>query len=189
MFCLMGNRLFSLRLSLLTMVAAGLAAPVAAQFTLDREPPGPSSRRTGLVITEIMYNPPPQPGLSTNLTLEFLELFNSKPWDENLGGYFIDGEVRYVFPADTVLAAGAYLVVARVPDLVKTHYCLDQVWGPWEGAETNRLSVEEGLVRLRNRQGAVLLEIEYEDSPPWPEAARHWDLKRSIDSPWSIVIM
>jgi len=37
-------------------------------FTLDREPPGPSSRKTPLVITEIMYNPRPLPGLDTNQT-------------------------------------------------------------------------------------------------------------------------
>ncbi len=142
-----------------------------AQFTLDREPPGPSSRRTGLAITEVMYNPRAVPGVATNLTLEFIELFNSNPWDENIGGYFIDGDVHYEFPSNTVLQAGAYLVVARVPEMVQTNYGIPNVVGPWDGAETNRLSMDRGTVRLRNRLGAVLLLIEYADSPPWPEAA------------------
>jgi hypothetical protein len=155
-------------LPLLTLLAC---VPASAQFSLDREPPGPSSRKTGLVITEIMYNPRPVPGLATNLTLEFIELFNSKPWAENIGGFAIGGTVSYLFPSNTMLGAGAYLVVARVPQLIQTNYNITNVFGPWVGAETNGLSIEEGTVQLLNRQGAVLLTVNYEDSPPWPEAA------------------
>ena len=147
-------------------------APADAQFTLDREPPGPSSRKTGLVITEIMYNPRAVPGvLNTNLTHEFIELFNSKPWAEDLSGFAIAGVVHYAFPPGTILAAGSYLVVARVPGMIQTNYGITNVVGPWDGATTNRLSPDAGLVRLLNRQGAVLLEINYRDSPPWPETA------------------
>ena len=155
-------------LGLLAVLACGSAE---AQFTLDREPVGPSSRKTGLVITEIMYNPRPVAGLSTNLTLEFVELFNSKPWEENIGGFAIDGSVHYTFASNTVLSAGAYLVVARVPGMIQTNYAITNVVGPWDGATTNRLPTDIGTVRLRNRQGAVLLEVNYHDSPPWPEAA------------------
>jgi hypothetical protein len=158
-----------LRCLLLFLFTLLLGGPLGAQISLDREPPGPSSRKTGLVITEVMYNPRPVPGLSTNFTLEFIELFNSKPWDENLGGFSISGSVQYAIPSNTVLRAGAYLVVARVPGLVQTNYGITNVLGPWDGASTNRLPTERGIVRLRNRQGAVLLEINYQDSPPWPE--------------------
>src|SRR5216117_3916380 len=106
-------------LPLLTLIACTSAN---AQFSLDREPPGPSSRKTGLVITEIMYNPRPIPGLATNLTLEFIELFNLKPWTEDIGGFAIAGTVNYVFPSNTVLGTGAYLVVARVPWLIQSNY-------------------------------------------------------------------
>src|SRR5947209_14320733 len=88
-----------------------LATTAQAQFTLDREPPGPSSRKTGLVITEIMYNPRALPGLATNLTLEFIEIFNSKPWEENIGGFAIDGSVHYLFQSNTLMSADSYLVV------------------------------------------------------------------------------
>jgi hypothetical protein len=156
---------------LVACVLAGLAGPSHAQFTLDREPPGPSTRRTGLVITEIMYHPRPEAGLTTNLTREFIELYNSKPWAENLSGFAIDGDVHFVFPSNTLLQAGAYLVVARVPDIVMTNHGITNVYGPWDGAGTNRLSMERGIVRLRNRQGAILLDVNYADSPPWPETA------------------
>ena len=163
---LSSTRWFSL--ALLTLLMTG---SVEAQFTLDREPPGPSSRKTGLAITEIMYNPRAVVGQATNNTLEFIEVFNSKPWDENISGFSIGGAVTYVFPSNTVLRAGAYLVVARVPGLIVTNYGVTNVFGPWNGAATNRLPTERGLVQLRNRQGAVLLAINYQDSPPWSEAA------------------
>ena len=156
----------------LPLLAALLTGGTAqAQLSLDREPPGPSSRKTGLVITEIMYNPRPVPGQTTNNTHEFIELFNSKPWDEDISGFYIDGLVRYVFPSNTILHANAYLVVARVPGLIVTNYGITNVVGPWDGATTNRLSPDAGQVRLRNPSGAVLLDITYADSPPWPESA------------------
>ncbi len=143
-----------------------------AQHSADREPPGPSSRKTGLVITEILYNPRPIPGVAnTNITHEFIEIFNSKPWAEDLGGFFIDGSVRFTFPTGTVLNAGAYLVIARVPGMIVTNYGITNVVGPWVGATTNRLPTETGQIRLRSSLGAVLLEVNYSDSPPWPETA------------------
>lgn len=119
-----------------------------------------------------MYNPRPIPGVAnTNITHEFIEIFNSKPWAEDLGGFFIDGVVRYTFPTGTVLNAGAYLVLARVPGMIRTNYGITNVVGPWVGAATNRLSTETGQIRLRSSLGAVLLEVNYSDSPPWPETA------------------
>lgn len=143
----------------------------SSQIVTNREPAGPSSRKTGLVITEIMYNPRPIPGFPTNQTREFIEVFNSNPWDEDISGFFIDGAVRYTFPPGTVLNAGAYLAVARVPNYIRTNYSITNVFGPWDGATSNRLSTETAVVRLRNRLGAVLLSVEYHDSPPWPEGA------------------
>src|SRR6185295_4124866 len=153
------------------LLLSWLGAPAFAQYSLDREPPGPCSRKTGLVITEIMYNPRPRPDLAANLTLEFIELFNSKPWAEDISGFSIDGNVRYRFPANTVLGSGAYLIVARVPELMQENYGITNIFGPWDGAVTNGLPIDGGTVQLRNRQGAVLLQIDYRDSPPWPETA------------------
>src|SRR6185295_12506277 len=107
---LSGERFVS-RVTIVCLSLCALLAPYSAQaqFSLDREPPGPSSRKTGLVITEIMYNPRAVPGQPTNNTLEFVELFNSKPWAEDISGFAIGGSVHYVFASNTILRAGAYL--------------------------------------------------------------------------------
>lgn len=127
---------------------------------------GPSSRKTGLVISEIMYHP--RVVTTTNESLEFIELHNTNPWSENIGGYAITGSVAYVFPTDTVLAAGGYLVLARQPQVVSAHYGLTNVFGPWNNATTSRLPTTQGTVQLRSRDRAVLLEVNYTDTHPWP---------------------
>ena len=55
------------------------------------EPLGPSSRRTGLVISEIMYHPLPRPD---GKNLEFIELYNSEAIPADLSGYRLSGDVE-----------------------------------------------------------------------------------------------
>lgn len=150
-------------------LAAVVCLTAQGQLSLEREPLGPSTRKTGLVLTEIMYHPGPALEL-TNL-LQFVEVYNSKPWDEDLSGFSLDGAVHYQMPTNTVLRPGAFLVLARNPSYLQTNSGVTNVLGPWDGASTNGLPLDKGLVRLRNRQGAVLLEVNYADSPPWPISA------------------
>ncbi len=106
--------------------------PAAQNISLPREPLGPSSRKTPLAITEIMYHPrnlASSPGKS----LEFVEIYNSQPWDEDISGYRISGDVDYTFAASTTIKAGGFLVVARDPALVQTYYGISGVLGPWNG--------------------------------------------------------
>jgi hypothetical protein len=150
-------------------VVGGTIGNVALPF----EPLGPSSRNTGLVITEIMYHP-----RLTNL-LEFIELFNAQPYPENLTGWRISGDVDYTFPAGTSIQPGQFLVIARNPVALQSAYPgLSGVLGPWRGASasdpnfsTNALPDDEGTVRLRNKSNAVLLEVIYRGQKPWPIAA------------------
>ncbi len=128
------------------------------------EPPGPSTRRTGLAITEIMYHPTNRPDARN---LEFIELFNSEAEPYALAGYRITGAVDYTFPPGTTLAARSYLVVAAVPADIQAVYGISNVIGPF----TNNLPNSSGLIRLRNPRNAILLEVEYSDAPPWPLAA------------------
>ena len=37
--------------------------------------------------------------------LEFLEVYNSQPWFEELGGWRISGAIDYTFPSNTVLSS------------------------------------------------------------------------------------
>ncbi len=150
---------------------------IVNSLALPFEPLGPSSRRTGLVISEIMYHPPEVPGRS----LEYVEIFNGQDYFEDLTGFRLDGDVHFDFPAGTRLAPGQFLVVARDPASIQSYYGLTEVLGPWRlqtnivGSVTNisaeNLPNSRGTVRLENELGAHLLEVNYDSRNEWPAAA------------------
>jgi regulation of enolase protein 1 (concanavalin A-like superfamily) len=131
---------------------------------IDRELLGPSSRRTGMAISEIMYRPRPR---EDGRDLEFIELFNSLSVPQDLGGWQLTGSIGYTFPEGTVLPAGGFLVVARSPADMEAVYGLTDVLGGYQG----RLDRDSGVVQLRHWAGALLLEAEYSALYPWPAAA------------------
>jgi len=128
------------------------------------EPIGPSTRRGPFVISEVMYHP-------TNRTdgrnIEFIEIYNANPWFEEMGGFRISGAVDYTFPSDFVLQGRSYVVVAAAPADVQAVYGISGVLGPWTGTLQN----SDGTLRLRNKAGAVLFEMDYTGDPPFPAAA------------------
>jgi len=136
------------------------------------EPAGPSSRRTPIAITEIMYHPASR---LDGKNLEFIEIYNSNPWPEDLSGYRISGDVGYTFPEGTSIPALGYRLLAANPTDVQAVYALANVLGPMTNSEsgnyTNVLKNSGGTIRLRDELDAVLLEINYSDQPPWPPAA------------------
>jgi hypothetical protein len=136
------------------VTSAGVAS------ALPFEPLGQSTRRTSLVISEIMYHP-------TNALLEFVEIFNTRGEPQNLSGYKLRGDVSFDFPADTIIPAGGFLVVAKSPADLQNTYGLSGVLGPFTGGLPN----SSGLVQVRNQSGGVFLTVEYADDPPWPAAA------------------
>ena len=132
----------------------------------DTVSPGASSRRTGLVISEIMYHP-------VDDTLEYVELYNTTPFTNRLDGCRLSSAIDYVFPSSTVIPPFSYLVVAQNPAAVQTAYGITGVLGPYSNALPNG----SGCIRLRKASGiadqgdAMLLEVNYSDEPPWPVAA------------------
>jgi hypothetical protein len=128
------------------------------------EPLGPSSRHSGLVISEIMYNPLPRADFRN---LEFVELFNSNPFPEDLSGYRLSSDVNFYFPPGTVLPGRGFLVIAKSPGDIQTVYGINNVVGPFTG----NLANGNGQVRLRNREGVILLEVQFDNDSPWPAAA------------------
>ena len=105
----------------------------------DREPLSRCSRRTPLVISEIMYHPPDRMLGTNEAELEFVEIFNSRGEPEDMSGFRLAGDVDYVFPANTVIPGGGFLVVARAPADMQAVYGISGVLGPWAGAATNSL--------------------------------------------------
>lgn len=140
--------------------------PIAPELAYGRsEPLGPSSRRTPLVISEIMYNPPPR---SDARNLEFIELYNAGDITENLDGYSLRGDFEYTFPAGTFISPKTYLVLAPNPSDIKIIYGIDRVLGG--STSTNALG-DNGSLRLHNRHGALLLEVDWQSAGQWPAAA------------------
>jgi hypothetical protein len=133
-------------------------------YTPTAEPPGPSSRRTGMVISEIMYHPSDRPD---GRNLEYIELYNARSVFEDLSGWRLSGSVDYTFPAGFSLQAGEFVVIAASPDDVKAVYGISNVLGPY----TNNLPNDRGTIRLRNNADAIRLEVNYSDSSSWPTAA------------------
>ncbi len=99
--------------------------------------------------------------------MEFVELYNSQPWPEDISGFQLSGAVKFMFPVSTVLPAEGVLVVALDPAAMRRVHGLTNVTGPYSGKLENR----SDRLRLLNRNGAVLLETPYTDTSPWPVAA------------------
>ena len=149
--------------SYLLIVAALLVTGGVVTAQPMFEPAGPSSRRAPIAITEIMFKPSDRPdGRNT----EFVELYNSNPWPEDVSGYRLAGQIDYVIPAGTTIPSQAYLVVAASPADMQVVYGLTMVSGPY----SNSLKTS-GEVELHDEQGAVLLQLKYDDSAPWPMGA------------------
>src|SRR4030042_2520037 len=117
----------------------------------------PPSRRSPLIISEIMYHPFEE---TDDRDLEFVELFNTEPTDWDIGGFLLEGEIDYTFPTGTILPGRSFAVVAAEPAAMKIQYGLTDVYGPWQG----KLNNGGGMLRLVNNRGGVLLEIEYDDA-------------------------
>ena len=131
---------------------------------LPREPLGPSGRRTGFAFSEIMYHPEAR---VDGKNLEFIELYNSNPFLEDISGWRIAGAANFTFPSNTVVGPFGFLVVAAVPADVQSVYNLTGVLGPWVGDLPN----DSGSLRLLKRSGGIVLDLTYSDWTPWPLAA------------------
>ena len=136
---------------------------VTATLVNPHDAMGPSSRLTPLAFSEIMWKPAPR---ADGKNLEFLELYNSNPWFQDIGGYQLAcADMTYTFPAGTQIPGGGYLVVAAAPGDIQSVYGITNVMGPYHGS----LKHSETL-QLLDEQTNVLLTVPYDDVYPWPVA-------------------
>ena len=147
---------------------------IVTAVDFSNEPLAACTRKTPLVITELMYRPG---GTNTN-NLEFVEIYNSNPIFENLTGHRLSGVIDYPFPEGTILPGGGTLVIAKNPAAVQAYYGITGVLGPY----TNSLPTS-GTLRLRSEVDAVLLEINYADGNPWPAGADSTGHSLVLDRP------
>jgi hypothetical protein len=125
---------------------------------------GPSSRKTPIVFSKIMWKPAPR---TDGKNLEYLELYNSNPWFQDISSYQITcADMNYTFPANTTIPGGGYLVIAAAPADVESVYGITNVMGPYTGSLKHSETLE-----LLDEQINVLLTVPYDDVYPWPVAA------------------
>ena len=110
---------------------------------------GPSSRRGALVISEVMYHPAER---TDGRNVEFIEVYNTLPWYEDLSGYKISGAVDYTFPSNFILGARSYAVVAAIPADMQNVYGITNALGPWSGLSEQ---FWDATAAQRSRRGFV----------------------------------
>ncbi len=137
-----------------------------ALLTLPREPIGPSSHRQGVLISEVMYHPTNR---LDGRNLQFIEVYNSQPWFEDIGGWRVSGSADFTFPSNAVMAANSYLAVAASPADFRAVYSFTNVFGPF--ANPTNLQSTPGTLVLQNSHGAVVFQMSYTGDPPYPVAA------------------
>jgi hypothetical protein len=141
---------------MLFLLADAFAQPVT-------EAPGPSSRRTPITFTEVMHKPADR---VDGRNLEFVELYNSNPWAEDISGYRLKGQVDFTLPASTSIPKQGYLVVAAVPADMTAVYGITNVCGPYTGSLKS-----SGSLKLYDEQNLLLLDVNYDNAAPWPMGA------------------
>lgn len=141
------------------------ASTTTRTFVADAEPLWPSSRRTGIVLSEIMYHPRALEGVTNRL--EFVELYNAGAIFEDLGEWRLGGDIDFTFPRGFRLEAGQFVVVAADPVALSARSGARHPLGPFTGSLNNA----GGTVRLHDNTGAVKLEVHFQAEAPWPIAA------------------
>jgi len=128
-------------------------APETATFTT------PATSALEVVINEIHCDHEDK-----TLRCEFIELYNPGASAVDLTGWAFTRGVDYAFPANTMLNAGAYLVVAENPATVQRTYSYAGALGPWSGS----LQQDGETIRLENPAGETADEVDYGLGFPWP---------------------
>jgi len=126
---------------------------------------GTPPRPGDLVLSEIMYHPPGEPGA------EFLELLNTNPTQSlDLALVRFAAGVEFTFPVGSTLAPGERILIVRDENAFEAvHGSAHVVAGEFEleGALDN----SGDHITLLDSDGEVLLDFSYGDDPPWPESA------------------
>jgi hypothetical protein len=127
------------------------------------------SFNNSVVINEIMYHHKVRPSVSSNTPPEandeaWIELYNRSANPVNLTGWgFTDG-IDYNFPSNKILAAGAYLIVAKDADKMRAEYPALDIVGDFDG----NLSHSDDELVLSDAIGNPADEVHYRDGGRWP---------------------
>lgn len=120
-----------------------------------------------IVINEIFYHAYPQQDPFVEREEEWFELYNRSAASVNLTGWKIGGGIGFSFPADTVIPAGGYLVVARDSAALAIKHPDATILGDYSGS----LGDGGDLIIVEDSHGNPVDEVSYHDGGKWHAAA------------------
>ncbi len=95
----------------------------------------------------------------------WVELYNRGINKINISGWKFTKGISYVFPENTFIAAGEYIVVAKDTDLLSELHPSIRIFGNFSG----KLSQSGERIRLVDNFGNTANELRYFDGKPWPD--------------------
>ena len=144
--------------------AAPDVAPDEIGSCVDQDPEPWSRKIEGaggaVVFSEVMYKP------ADGSSLAWIELYNPFSIDMDLTGWRLSGHVSYLFPDDTFMPPGGYLVVASDPGAVELPAGAEPL-GPWSGI----LPPWKGSVELRSNTDRLMDIVNWSATRGWPVTA------------------
>jgi len=138
---------------------------------------------SAIVINEIMYHPqlplvePAPAGNAEPVLEEYIELYNRNVGGDpiDLSGWELDRGVDFVFPPNTTIASGEYLIVAAdVATFNSTYIGVPggtQILGGWTGGLSN--TGED--IRLVDAAGVRQDQVDYADQGDWADRREQED--------------
>lgn len=136
----------------------------------------PAVARDEIVINEIMYNHRPHTVGTVDdqedyrdIPEEWIELFNRSDRAVDLSGWALAGGTEFTFPAGTVLAPAAFVVVSNDADALRQKYP-DRA-GVIVGNLQRGLNNQNDQIELLDARGNLADRVEYFENGQWPEGA------------------
>ena len=117
----------------------------------------------GIVINEINYNSSSDSDLDTG---DWIELYNTTNKDIEISLWeFRDEDNLFIFPENTILASGNYMVLSQNSEVFSTVFPdVSNILGDFVFG----LNGSGELIRLFDTDEILIDEVEYDDISPWP---------------------
>ncbi len=135
---------------------------LTANFTLG------STATDPIVINEINYNSPDSPDPA-----DWVELYNPNNFAVDISGWYFEDESGeyYGFPANTIMQAEEYFILAEDAAQFSSIYpSVGNVFGSFgDGPDGFGLSGKGEKITLKNANGTLIDEVDFDDNLPWPE--------------------
>jgi hypothetical protein len=122
-------------------------------------------QHNNIIISELHYHPLPQ-DLIEDSEFEFIELQNVGTETQNLSMARFTKGVNYIFPTNTILRPGEYLILVS-----DAHYFYMRYGFSPFASYSGQLDNGGEQIILLDASGDTLISFQYDDKQPWPEPA------------------